>query len=172
MIAERGVHGLRVEDVAAAVGVANSLVYYHFGNRAGLLAATMDYNDELAASPKRATGTGYARIERVLLADLGDAKSSRANNIVWNELNAAAVFDDELRGRVADVDRKWVAQVADSIRIGLQDGSIRPDVNPEEAAAILTALLGGLVTRYLAGSTTRAECRHMVKKAIAAHLAP
>ena len=174
VIAERGVHGLRVEDAAEAVGVANSTVYYHFESRAGLLAATMDYNEESAPSaPARSTsGTGFERVSANLLSDLADGKKARENNVVWNDLNAAAVFDGDLRARVAGVNRKWTSDIAEMIRSGSIDGSVRSDVDPLEMAEILTALQGGLVTRYLIGAIPRSRARAILRSAITSYLAP
>lgn len=165
---------MRVEDVAAAVGVAYSLVYYHFDTRAGLLAATMDYNDELApsTSSRIAPGTGYQRVETALLADLADTKRVRTNNVVWNELNAAAAFDDDLRERVGRTTRVWVSEISKTIRDGQLDGSIDPRVEPDDEAELLTSLLSGLITRNLAGSTTRQRARAILNRAISSRLNP
>lgn len=173
VIAERGVHRTRVEDVANAVGVANSLVYYHFESRAGLLAATMDYNDQSATSSAKlpASADSYSRVEATLLGDLGASRQVHNNNIVWSELNAAAVFDDDLRERVSRTTRSWIATIADEIRAGQRDGSIRPDIDVDDEAEMLTALLDGLTTRYLAGSITRQRGREIVKATIKDRLA-
>jgi AcrR family transcriptional regulator len=174
VIAQRGVHGLRVEDAAEAVGVANATVYYHFGDRAGLLAATMDYNDAaaLSAPSRNTTGTGLDRVSASLMGDLGESKRVRDNDIVWNELNAAAVFDSQLRARVSQISRRWVGEVEGMIREGIDDGSVRPDADPAEAAEALTALQGGLITRYLVGALPRARARNVMKAAIRQYLEP
>lgn len=172
LIAEHGVHKLRVENVADKVGVAYSLVYYHFGSRAGLLAATMDYNDMQATSTSLRTGdgTGLQRVQTALLADLADSKRVRANNIVWNELNAAATFDDDLRERVSRTNRQWAEDVCDTIRDGQNDGSIRPDIDPTNEAEMLTSLQSGLITLYLVGSRSRTDARRILEQAIADRL--
>jgi AcrR family transcriptional regulator len=174
VIAQRGVHRLRVEDAAEAVGVANATVYYHFGDRAGLLAATMDYNDAtaLSAPARNASGSGLDRVTASLMGDLGESKRVRDNDIVWNDLNAAAVFDSELRARISQISRRWVSDIADMIRQGIEDGSVRPDADAAEVAETLTALQGGLITRYLIGALPRARARGVLKAAIRAHLEP
>ena len=174
VIAQRGVHGLRVEDAAEAVGVANATVYYHFGDRAGLLAATMDYNDSsaLSAPARNASGRGLDRVTASLMGDLGDSKRVRDNDIVWNDLNAAAVFDSELRARISQISRQWVREIADMISQGIEDGSVRSDAEPAEVAEALTALQGGLITRYLIGALPRARARTVLQAAIRAYLEP
>jgi AcrR family transcriptional regulator len=172
LIAEHGVHKLRVEDVAEKVGVAYSLVYYHFDSRAGLLAATVDYNDLQAASTllRTGTGTGLQRVEAALLADFGDSKRVRANNTVWNELNAAATFDEDLRVRVSRTNRQWVADIGSTIRDGQLDGSIRSDVDPDFEAELLTSLQSGLITGYLVETMRRAQARKILRHTIASRL--
>lgn len=170
VIARRGVNGLRVEDVAEAVGATNSLVYYHFENRAGLLAATMEYNEEGAAgsvSPATMRSrNGLDAVESMLLSDLAPKKRVRENSIVWNELTAAAVFDESLADRVANSSRHWVAQVAAEISRGVLDGSVKKGVDADHSALVLTALQGGLISKWLIGAETRDRCRAALKATV------
>ncbi|UJB46051.1 helix-turn-helix domain-containing protein [Streptomyces sp. A1-5] len=48
VIALRGGRGLRVEDVAAEAGVSRTLIYYHFRDRAGLVASALEYVNDRA----------------------------------------------------------------------------------------------------------------------------
>jgi hypothetical protein len=48
-IARVGVRGLRVDEVAREAGVSLGLVYYHFTDRAGLLAETFKFLNDRAA---------------------------------------------------------------------------------------------------------------------------
>jgi AcrR family transcriptional regulator len=43
---ERGASAISVKDIAADAGVSRQLVYFHYGNRAGLLTAMARYRDE------------------------------------------------------------------------------------------------------------------------------
>ena len=43
---EQGPKGASVKDIAAAAGVSRQLVYFHYGNRAGLLTAMARHRDE------------------------------------------------------------------------------------------------------------------------------
>src|SRR5882724_11263235 len=66
---------LDVEGVAASAGVSKSLIWRHFGNRAGLLAAVVDefwdgYDDSLDDS--HLTESGWAERERHRLRRLVD----------------------------------------------------------------------------------------------------
>jgi AcrR family transcriptional regulator len=164
VIAVRGVHGLRVEDVAEAVGVTKSLAYYHFKSRAGLLAATLDYNEGLAPTTilYTADGDGLQRLRAAALAEFDDSEPVRMNNIVWHEINAAATFDEELRERVNAMTRRWIGEVADAIREGQRDESIRADVEADTAAELLTALIAGFIERVLVDDSSRDRARNLV----------
>src|SRR3954453_10907754 len=45
-VLESGPAGVSVKDIAAAAGVSRQLVYFHYGSRAGLLAAMASHIDE------------------------------------------------------------------------------------------------------------------------------
>ena len=61
---------------------------------------------------------------------------------------------------------EWCATVAAGIQRGCDDGSIRLDADPEEAAQILITLVDGLCTRWLAGAIDRERARELLRGAI------
>jgi AcrR family transcriptional regulator len=174
LIAENGVRGLRLEDVAERAGVALSLIYYHFGNRIDLLRAVFRYANEQASSTgisAASARSGYDRLEAGMLGELRGAHV-RANAIVWNELTASAVFEPELREEVNQTTRSWVRGIEDTIRAGQADGSIRADVDATDEAEILANLHDGLSTRWVSGSISSARARALLSRAIRQHLDP
>jgi hypothetical protein len=52
--------------------------------------------------------------------------------IVWGEVSAAAVFDEDLRPALRQVSDGWGATVATAIERGIDDGSIRDDISPAQ----------------------------------------
>jgi AcrR family transcriptional regulator len=171
VIARRGVRGLRVEQVAAEAGVATSLLYYYFGNRNGLVRATLDHANERAARSTDAGAAGREAVERSLLAELDADAEVRDTSVVWGEVLASAVFEPELRDQLAEATGAWNALVAAAIRAGIEDGSIPAAVEADAAAERLTALVDGLSARWLAGLTTRERARELLAAAVASELA-
>jgi AcrR family transcriptional regulator len=174
LIAENGVRGLRLEDVADRADVALSLIYYHFGNRIDLLRAVFRYANEVTTVPlMNATPGATARqlLERSLVREVR-GKSARANAIVWNELNATAVFIPELQDEVRQTTRTWVEGLEELIRQGQVDGSVRLDVDPTDEAQILAHLLDGLLTQWLVGSLTAPRAQTLIRQAIRSGLSP
>jgi AcrR family transcriptional regulator len=150
VIARRGVRGLRVEQVAAEAGVAVSLIYYYFGNRNGLVRAT------LAHANRRVAATGEDGVEALLLAELDEA--AHDTSVVWGEVLASAVFEPALRDGLREASATWTNLVADAI--GSRDKAER-----------LTSLVDGLSARWLAGVITRERARELLRGAISAELA-
>lgn len=175
-IARRGVRGLRVEEVAAEAGVSAPLLYYHFGSRAGLVRAALEAAGEQAPSSALRGEvppglTGYEAIESALLAELGDEPAVRENAVVWGEVSASAVFEEELRADVARVTEAWRAEVAAGIRAGIADGSVAAGTDADDAADMLVSLVDGLCARWLAGTIDRERARRLLAAELRRRLA-
>ena len=169
VIANRGVRGLRVEEVAKEAGVAVSLLYYHFGTRDGLVRATLDHaNERAAAAPAGEHGaeTGYAAVERTLLGELDADPDVLQRSVVRDEVLASAVFEPGLRDQLRAANATWVSLVACRIRAGQADGSVRADRDPQGSAERLTALVDGLSGRWLAGLYERERAAELLTEAI------
>jgi AcrR family transcriptional regulator len=166
VIARSGVRGLRVEEVASEAGVSPPLLYYHFASRQGLIRAALQRaSDKAPSAALRAEahgGSGYAAVEAAMLAELDDDRSVRDNAIVWGEVSATAVFEPELREDVRQVTEAWSATVADAVRRGIEDGSIRKGVDPDQAGEVLITLVDGLCNRWLAGAMARERARELL----------
>ncbi len=166
MIARSGVRGLRVEEVASEAGVSPPLLYYHFASRQGLIKAALQRASDKAPSAALRNGgasrSGYEAVTEALLAEFDDDRAVRDNAIVWGEVSATAVFEPELRAEVRAVVETWSTTVADAIRRGLDDGSIRTELEPDEAAEVLTTLVDGLCNRWLAGTIERERARELL----------
>ncbi|GAA2751278.1 TetR/AcrR family transcriptional regulator [Kitasatospora cinereorecta] len=175
VIVRRGVRGLRVEELAVEAGVSTSLIYYHFGDRAGVLRRTLEFINDRAdrytaerlpdGDPDDARGD----LEQVLLLELQDLAEVRENSTAWGELRASAVFDPELREELARATHTWVHEIAELLGRADPAGTA-----PAHAAAAerLTALLEGLSVRWLSGSLPLEHARRLLREAIAVELEP
>jgi AcrR family transcriptional regulator len=166
VIARSGVRGLRVEEVASEAGVSPPLLYYHFASRQGLIRAALERaSDKAPSAALRAEPggrTGYEAVEAALLAELDEERTVRDNAIVWGEVSATAVFEPELREDVKRVTDAWSATVADAVRRGMEDGSVRPGVDADRAAEVMITLVDGLCNRWLAGAMERERARELL----------
>lgn len=174
VIARQGVRGLRVEEVAKQAGVAVSLLYYHFGTRTGLVRATLDHANERAAAPARdlRATTGLVAVTTMLLAEIDDIPDVRETSVVWGEVAASAVFDPDLAIQLKAANDAWVSLMTQWIAVGVEDGSIRAEVDVAAAAERLTALVDGLSSRWLADLVTVERARDLLAESIGDTLWP
>jgi AcrR family transcriptional regulator len=175
-IAAGGIADLRVEQVAAEAGVSVALIYYHFGDRMGLAKAAFILASErapstelLVASDKR---SGFKALEGALMAELDDRQEVRDAAIVWGEAAARAAYDQEFQPIVGEITRSWVQAVRQGITRGVNDGSIRADIDPEATAQVLVTLVDGLCIRWLAEALPLATARALLRGAIRENLLP
>lgn len=162
-IARNGVRGLRVHDVAKEAGVSTSLLYYHFTDRDGLLAATLDHvNDN--ASVHRIEGTSgdtaVDRLASLLVGEIQDVDEVRTGSVAWNELRATAVFEEGLRAPLARTTETWNDRITAALDETGADG------DHAALAQVLTALVEGLSGRWLGGELTTREAQDLLRTAI------
>jgi AcrR family transcriptional regulator len=173
-IAQKGLRGLRVEEVASDAGVAPSLIYHHFGDRAALLRAALEHVGQKAAAYTETDHDASGRDELIatLRAEIQDDPEVRDNSAAWGEFRDAAVFDESLRPTLFRYTREWIDDVAALVRRGRRDGSIPRELDPEQVGQQLTALTEGLSTRWLASFLTTEQARDELLAGIERCLGP
>ena len=128
-----------VADIAREAGVAAGTVYRYFRNKEDLLRQAVEHSTmrwlERARQALAGPGTALERLARQGEASVEHNHETRLLNAVLNR-DSDIIFPpllDELHEMLL---RKNVAMMADVIRDGIAEGSIR-DVDPERAAFIL-----------------------------------
>ncbi|GHH86249.1 transcriptional regulator [Streptomyces sulfonofaciens] len=172
-IEARGVDSVRIGDIAAALGVSNALVLYHFSTKEKLVAAAFAHAAErdlerLGRLMRRRT-TAVRRLRAAVrwYAPIRPADGWR----LWIEAWAAALREPALRAVARDLDRQWKAALTEVIAQGVAAGEFRcPD--PTIAAQRLTALLDGLAVQVTAygGALSQARVRQWADEALAREL--
>jgi AcrR family transcriptional regulator len=150
VIAQRGADATRVRDVAAETGSAISTLQYSFGSREDLIIAA--FEDAAAADferVRRAAEAADGPVDRLraLVRQSVVAESdedAREAWLVWVEYWRAAARDDELRAGSADVYAKWRALVGSVLADGRAAGDFRSDLDIDQAATQVMALLDGV----------------------------
>ncbi|MGW1050603.1 TetR/AcrR family transcriptional regulator [Streptomyces sp. NPDC002521] len=172
-IEARGVAAVRIADVAAALGVSNALVLYHFSTKEKLVAAAFTYaaEDDLAhlrqLLGRRTSALRRLRAAVRWYAPTGQAKGWR----LWIEGWAVALRAPALREVTRDLDRQWKAALTDVIAEGVAAGEFAC-ADPAGAALRLTALLDGLAVQLTSypGSIPRTRAQDWVDDALAREL--
>ncbi|WP_283136293.1 TetR/AcrR family transcriptional regulator [Rhizohabitans arisaemae] len=174
VIAHSGVRGLRVEKLSAEAGVSTALIYYHFGDRAGLMRKTLEFiSDRAGRYTHEALDIGKdarEQLELLLLLELQDTPTVRENSVAWGELRASAVFNPDLREPLGTSTREWADDLAGMIRQAQAAGLADADAVPVDVAERLTALVEGVSERWLSGSMSLERARELVEGAVVAEL--
>jgi AcrR family transcriptional regulator len=149
VISERGLAGTRTADVAAAAGVSQALLFYHFTSREQLLLRAFAY----------AADSDLRRLEAVLAAAAPPALKLRqllrlhvpggrrsAAWPMWIDGWGGSLRNPELELIARHRARRWQQGLAGVIEAGVAAGAFRcPD--PAAAAGRICALLDGLAVR-------------------------
>jgi AcrR family transcriptional regulator len=168
-------HGLaatRVSDVAGALGVSPSLVFYHFGTKDTLLAQAFAFAVERDLGRlDRAVAAGADPLDRLrrvlrLYGPTGTAEGWR----LWIDAWAVAQREPEIGAVLRTMDRRWCAVLRGVVEDGVAEGAFRC-ADPAAAVARVSALLDGLSVATLVYRTvSRAQLRRWVSEAVAAEL--
>ena len=134
--------------VADEGGWSVGVVQHYFRSKSQLLAAAVDYLAERTSTALRESEgalTALDRLTHLLSEIIPQPGSSQASYWrVWVCFWAQATNDPLLAKAVEDEARSWRERLADTLRAGQADGSMRPDFSPEEEAAVLAAFIDGL----------------------------
>jgi AcrR family transcriptional regulator len=170
VIGRSGVHDLRVEDVAKEVGVSPALVYYYFDTRADLLNRAFEYADARSTSHSvkqmDMESSGRQQLKDILFHEYDDAPEVRENWVIWSEMEANAVFDQELLEAIVKRSAHWVKIVTDLIRVGESDGSIAPGAVPDNVAERLIGVSDSLGMKWMRGLMTQERALDLMAEAI------
>jgi AcrR family transcriptional regulator len=161
LIAERGIGGARIAQIAKAAGVSTALVHYHFRTREALLAETLDYAFDLASAvhlrPPGENGDGDGgsgsaakRLADVVEQSLPTTDPARREWQLWAELWLGAARDPTLRQIAAQMYARYRTWIAAAIAEGVAAGEF-VSVDPVKTADLAMAVIDGLGLRVLIG---------------------
>ena len=159
IIQTHGIDALRIEDVCERVGVSKGSLYWHFGDRNGLIReALLEHmyrlGDEQLGTLSAAVDNFSSRDDYLAkvagaLVDPFDASQVETR---WQrlELIASSRRDPDLSAIMAEIQRRHHRYLADLMDKAAAQGVLRPDVDPSAVAAMLVAVgLGSNVLSLL-----------------------
>ncbi|HYN95904.1 MAG TPA: TetR/AcrR family transcriptional regulator [Pilimelia sp.] len=148
VIAERGLANTRTADVAAAAGVSQALLFYHFQTKERLVAEAFAYTAAREVARVEATlRAGAAPLEtlRRLLRLYRPAGRARPWAL-WIDAWSESLRVPELERASRRLDARWREALTEVITAGTHDGSLKCD-DPSGAAWRIAALIDGLAVQ-------------------------
>jgi AcrR family transcriptional regulator len=145
VFAASGYHAGKVSDVAARIGVTEPVIFQNFGSKSALFAAVLDRLagdvraslDDLADHHDSVAGL----LTHILDSpDAAQPHGPRSHRTLFADA-AVLIADPEAGEAAVRVARVVAAHLADLVRHGQLDGSVRGDVSPDAAAWLLLSVL-------------------------------
>ena len=151
VIEERGFSETRITDVAERAQASPALVIYYFATKDNLLAEALRYAEELwyEAGSRQMAGIADARgrLEAIVrMSCIPEGTGPMDSWVLWLDLWAQAVRDDEVAAVREQFDRRWRETICQIVRAG-QDHDEFSALDPEEFAMTFCALLDGLAVQ-------------------------
>jgi TetR/AcrR family transcriptional repressor of nem operon len=170
----KGYAGTSVNDMMAATGLTKGSIYGNFKNKDDVALAAFDHNRK--------------KVDQVVRREMEKESSAKGKLMVYAKvygnfykdafpeggcpiLNTAIEADDThavLREKAADAITSWKNNIAGIIKKGLASNEFRTDVDPEQIAISIVALIeGGIMVAKVTGKLNyRAAIMKSVEKMI------
>jgi AcrR family transcriptional regulator len=148
LIAQKGLEGFRIRQVAAEAGIDNGTLHYHFPSKEALIQGVVDYlvrdletNRTPANKNVRQTALSELRLE---FEDIGlRLRDTPEQLVVLSELAIRSWRDPALAKIFRKLDDGWYAHLVNLLERGIQQGIFRKDLSiPPCVRAIMVALRG------------------------------
>ncbi len=154
LIARHGSHAVSLAQVGAAAGYSRGIVTHNFGSREKLLDAVLRDAQTFHVPDNAKDGLEWlaAAICAYLENIAKRAPVTKAFLQMWGE---AIAGDPVLKPRFAKLDAQFREFLAQRVRDGMGDESIRSDVDPTAAAVFLVAVLRGTGMQLIATPSLR-----------------
>lgn len=146
-VGKRGAAGSTFDVVAREAGVSRGLLHYYFGSKERLMVEVVrsDCDARVATLEENlATATSADEFVAFLVQTLDAFLSDEPSQAVLYEMLSASRRSEEIRVELAELYRRWRAQLASALTEKQREGVVKLDAEPEDVAALLFALGDGM----------------------------
>lgn len=171
----KGFAAVRIDEIAKASDCNKQLIYYYFGNKAGLYDAVL--SDMIEGMAPAWTAMESLRLEdaagQFLSAGSGSNSKFWRRLLVWEGIEHSADGDAEIRME-AERTKAWRREV-EIVRRSQSQGDLRADMDPEMVALFIAMMSMGphalpQITKMLTGEDPGSENFAQRRRAFAAQL--
>lgn len=156
----KGYAGTSIADITDATGLTKGSIYGNFENKDEVALAAFDFN--------------LAQVQQILHSEIEKQNTAKDKLLVYVKvydnflkypfpiggcpiLNTAIEADDThqvLKSKAADAITNWKSKIVQLINLGIQNKEFRVDVNPDQTALIIIAMIeGSIMITKLTGKT-------------------
>ena len=146
-----GFQGAGIDTILAATNLTKGALYYHFASKEALGYAIVD---EIIAKlvhdrwlrPLLSDGQPIDILIGIVRRIPARTQDVRAGCPLLNLSQEMSPLDEQFRKRLEKIFHDWQEGVAALLRRGQSEGTVRRDLNPDEAASFLVATVEGYAT--------------------------
>jgi len=148
---EQGIDGISLSDIARAARVTRNTVYEYFPNKQEVAWAILQkiFEQGSADFQDAPGGSGFERIRRAMFLFIERANPDHSRYIVeFNSMYAREGGSERMRAITGRSPDDAPGSFYALVRLGIADGSLRPDLDPDLVAAAIWNLLSGMNARF------------------------
>ncbi len=155
LIAERGYHHVRVQDIAAICGTSTGTIHYYFPEKDDVLREALRYCVDQAFNRQgevlRQIDNARKRLLALIEMQLPVGAQVRNEWSIWLQFWSETCLNPELRAVHNDFYDRWLDAVVKTVRRGQRQGIFR-DTDPTVFAKLLTSATDGAAIKVLTGA--------------------
>ena len=151
LAAEQGIKKVTTQAIADRVGIAQPTIFRHFKTREAIFVAVIDWiSKNLFKAISKGTNPNSAadeKLQHLLQRQLGFISKHRAiPKVLFSDL--LHLESPKLKTALQQVMSNYINRVTDLLKEGVAEGLFRSDLDADETARYLTALIQGLILRW------------------------
>ncbi len=147
IIAEQGFEGLRTRNVAARAGVNIATLHYYFSTKEDLIRGVVDYIQQQFIEQHERLRMHGSSARAQLHAELWQALEIKRERpelqTVLHELFLRSLRDEAIYAIWRDIDTHWHVSLVEIVRAGIDEGSLRADLDVDATASTIIAFIKG-----------------------------
>lgn len=149
LFAERGYHGTSMRDLGKELGLLGSSLYAHVDGKQELLVEVVERGAALFQASADAAGTVLGPADRLKALMAGHIEVVLENrDEVRTFLHEAHALDRDHRMRIIAARDRYEQAFRDALSAGVEDGSLRADVDPVIDGIFILSVLNALDRWY------------------------
>lgn len=161
LLAEKGFEGLRTRDVAARAGVNIATLHYYFPTKEALIAGVVEHVVGRFRSTLEPHGSGDRQLVNHLRAVRRLLREEPEVGTVMGELALRSARDPALAELMRAVQDAWHKTMRGLLRRGVAEGHLRPELDSDQAAALVISTLTSLTLPVSAAPRTDLALRQL-----------
>ena len=152
-LAERGFEGLRTREVALEAGVNIATLHYYFPTKEKLIEGVVERAMQMFRTTLEPHGSPSDQLRNHLRAARRLMKDEPQLGIVMGELALRSARDPAIARIMSETNDGWHRTVRGVLRRAVKAGSLRPEMDSDEVAAMIVATLTSMMLPTASGGT-------------------